>query len=70
MPAAYKNSTLLFVNILNEILEKMLTMTDIKYIKDLFEKKGLSLKEITKITGYNFGIVWKYIDKDVNNLLN
>ena len=39
-------------------------MTDIKYIKDLFEKKGLSLREITRVTGYNFRTVRKYIDKE------
>ncbi|MBZ4646468.1 MAG: Integrase catalytic region [Clostridia bacterium] len=42
----------------------MLTMTDIKYIKDLFEKKGLSLREITRVTGYNFRTVRKYIDQE------
>jgi len=42
----------------------MLTMTDIKYIKDLFKKKGLSLREITKVTGYNFRTVQKYIDQE------
>jgi len=39
-------------------------MTDIKYIKDLFEKKGLSLREITRVTGHNFRTVRKYIDKE------
>ena len=39
-------------------------MTDIKYIKDLFKKKGLSLREITKVTGYNFRTVQKYIDQE------
>ena len=39
-------------------------MTDIKYIKDLFKKKGLSLREITKVTGYNFRTVRKYIDQE------
>jgi len=42
----------------------MLTMTDIKYIKDLFEKKGASLREIARITGYNFRTVQKYVDQD------
>lgn len=42
----------------------MLTMTDIKYIKDLFEKKGLSFREITRVTGYNFRTVQKYIDQE------
>jgi len=42
----------------------MLTMTNVKYIKDLFEKKGLSLREITRVTGHNFRTVQKYVDKD------
>ena len=39
-------------------------MADIKYIKDLFKKKGLSLREIARVTGYNFRAVRKYIDKE------
>lgn len=41
----------------------MLTMTNVKYIKDLFEKKGLSLREITRVTGHNFRTVQKYVNK-------
>ncbi len=42
----------------------MLTMADIKYIKDLSEKKGLSLREISRTTGFNFRTVQKYVDKE------
>ncbi len=42
----------------------MLTMTNIKYIRDLFEEKGLSLREIARVTGYNFRTVRKYVDKE------
>lgn len=42
----------------------MLTMVDIKYIKDLYDKKGLSLNEIARTTGYCFRTVRKYIDVD------
>jgi len=42
----------------------MLTMTNIKYIRDLFEEKGLSLREIARVTGYNFRTIRKYVDKE------
>jgi hypothetical protein len=42
----------------------MLTMVDIKYIKDLYDKKGLSLNEIARTTGHCFRTVRKYIDVD------
>ena len=42
----------------------MLTMADIKYIKDLSDKKGLSLREISRTTGFNFRTVKKYVDQE------
>ena len=42
----------------------MLTMANIKYIKDLSDKKGLSLREISRVTGFNFRTVQKYVDKN------
>lgn len=42
----------------------MLTMVDIKYIKDLHDKKGLSLREIERTTGHCFRTVQKYVDMD------
>ena len=42
----------------------MLTMADIKYIKDLSDKKGLSLREISRTTGFNFRTVQKYVDRE------
>ena len=42
----------------------MLTMADIKYIKDLSDKKGLSLREISRTTGFNFRTVKKYVDRE------
>lgn len=40
----------------------MLTMADIKTIKDLSDKKGLSLREISRTTGFNFRTVQKYVE--------
>lgn len=42
----------------------MLTMVDIKYIKDLCDNKGLSLNEISRTTGHCFRTIQKYIDMD------
>ena len=42
----------------------MLTMADIKYIKNLSDKKGLSLREISRTTGFNFRTVQKYVDQE------
>ena len=39
----------------------MLKMIDVKLIKDLKETKGKSLREIARITGYNFRTVQKYV---------
>ena len=39
-------------------------MADIKYIKDLSDKKGLSLREISRTTGFNFRTVQKYLDQE------
>lgn len=42
----------------------MLTMEQVKFIKDLYEREGLSLRKIAKMTGHDFKTVKKYIDKD------
>ena len=39
-------------------------MANIKYIKDLSDKKGLSLREISRTTGFNFRTVQKYVDRE------
>jgi len=40
----------------------MLSMDDIKYIKRLHEKEGLSIREIMRRTGYHYETVRKYLD--------
>ena len=42
----------------------MLSMDDIKYIKRLHEKKGLSVREIMRRTGYHYETVRKYLDME------
>lgn len=42
----------------------MLTMEQVKFIKDLYERKGLSLRNIAKITGRDFKTVKKYVQKE------
>lgn len=44
--------------------ERMLTMDQVNFIKKLEEYRGLSLREIAKITGHDFRTVKKYIDKE------
>lgn len=39
---------------------KVLNMAHIQYIKDLYEKEGLSLREISRMTGHCFTTVQKY----------
>lgn len=43
----------------------MLSMDDIKYIKRLHEKEGLSIREIMRRTGYHYETVTKYLDMEV-----
>ena len=40
----------------------MLSMDDIKYIKRLHEKEGLSIREIMRRTGYHYETVRKYLE--------
>ena len=40
----------------------MLSMDDIKYIKRLYEKEELSIREIMRRTGYHYETVRKYLD--------
>lgn len=42
----------------------MLSMDDIKYIKRLYEKEGLSIREIMRRTGYHYETVRKYLDME------
>ena len=42
----------------------MLKMIDVKLIRDLKEKKGKSLREIVRITSYNFRTVKKYVEME------
>lgn len=42
----------------------MLSMDDIKYIKRLHEKEGLSIREIMRRTGYHYETVRKYLDME------
>lgn len=42
----------------------MLPMDRIKYIKDLYETEGCSIREIMRRTGYHFDTVTKYLDMD------
>ncbi len=44
--------------------ERMLKMIDVKLIKDLKEAKGKSLREIARITNYNFRTVKKYVEME------
>ena len=39
-------------------------MDDIKYIKRLHEKEGLSIREIMRRTGYHYETVRKYLDME------
>lgn len=43
----------------------MLSMDDIKYIKRLHEKEGLSIREIMRRTGYHYETVTKYLYMEV-----
>ena len=42
----------------------MLRMTEVEYIKDLYEKEGLSLREIARRTHKDFRTVQKYAYRD------
>ena len=42
----------------------MLSMDDIKYIKRLYEKEELSIREIMRRTGYHYETVRKYLDME------
>jgi transcriptional regulator with XRE-family HTH domain len=42
----------------------MLKMIDVKLIRDLKESKGKSLREIARITKYNFRTVKKYVEME------
>jgi uncharacterized protein YjcR len=42
----------------------MLTMDQVNFIRKLEEYKGLSLREIARVTGHDFRTVKKYIDKE------
>ncbi|MEB3749756.1 hypothetical protein EP10_000595 [Geobacillus icigianus] len=44
----------------------MLTMPEIHRIRKLREKKGLSIAEISRETGYNWRTVKKYADGDIS----
>lgn len=47
----------------------MLSMDDIKYIKRLYEREGISIREIMRRTGYHFETVRKYLDlEDFNQV--
>jgi transposase len=46
----------------------MLTMEQVKDIKYLRERKGLSYREIVKETGHDFETVKKYADQDDFNI--
>lgn len=39
-------------------------MDDIKYIRRLYEKEGVSIREITRRTGYHYETIVKYLDMD------
>lgn len=45
----------------------MLSMDDIKYIKRLYEKEELSIREIMRRTGYHYETVRKYLDMEEFN---
>lgn len=42
----------------------MLSMDDIKYIKRLYEREGVSIREIMRRTGYRYETVRKYLDME------
>lgn len=42
----------------------MLSMDDIKYIKHLYEREDLSVREIMRRTGYYYETVRKYLDME------
>lgn len=42
----------------------MLSMNDIKYIKTLYEKEDLSIREIMRRTGYHYETIRKYLDME------
>lgn len=42
----------------------MLSMDDIKYIKRLYEREGVSIREIMRRTGYHYETVRKYLDME------
>ena len=44
--------------------ERMLSMDDIKYIKRLYEKEDVSIREIMRRTGYHYETVKKYLDME------
>ncbi|KZM53515.1 hypothetical protein A3Q36_10525 [Geobacillus stearothermophilus] len=44
----------------------MLAMPEINRIRKLREKKGLSIAEISRETGYNWRTVKKYADEDIS----
>lgn len=39
-------------------------MDDIKYIKRLYEREGVSIREIMRRTGYHYETVRKYLDME------
>ena len=43
----------------------MLSMDDIKYIKRLYEREGVSIREIMRRTGYHYETVRKYLDMKI-----
>lgn len=42
----------------------MLSRDDIKYIKRLYEREGVSIREIMRRTGYHYETVRKYLVPD------
>lgn len=42
----------------------MLNMTQINYIKDLYENEEVSLREISRRTGHSFQTVQKYMNQE------
>lgn len=51
-----------------EMIERMLTMDQINYITAIREFEGLSLREITRRTGFHYETVKKYVDRENWNL--
>lgn len=43
----------------------MLATPEMNRIRKLYEKKGLSIAEISRKTGYNWRTVKKYVDGDI-----